>query len=575
MSTASSDRRARKLALFLFIAAFVIRLIGINWGLPNDLRNSSLHPDEPVIYWNYAYRPNVLFPGNYNYPTLYPLLLRGAGDLVAAAKGLPSPTASAPPRARTVRDFEAYLTKFAPHQAAVLQTGRILNAFAGAGSATAVYFLLLEAVEVTAGLLGGGLLAISPLFVVHSRFATVDVLATFFLWLALLCAVKIYFCGDEKKISGYAILAGIAAGLSAGTKYTGALALLSIAMALFIRRPRAWPKLAVYSILTCAAVFILTTPGALLDHQAFMSGIQAESQHMSQDQELTFVATPPGFAYQLGNLFTGIGPMAFLIGLAGLIYGAVKQVKWIWIILPFFLVYFYLIGTSQVKFARYALPLVPAIACGFGYAMAGALRRPRLRMTAAIFGLVAVLGLESLPFLSYQPTPFTACFDPRFAGLLGTIRFTGDMLKEDPRDQAARYLKEKPQASVGLFWEPWFWTVPVIKDEDFLYNFPDPYHLPLRADYFHNTKDPAVSMLIPSAKKPDYAVATSFELAPFDRIKSRDDVPGQLLPKFYQYAAELNEIQNDYVLDKSFGGDAPAVDDLMFVQPRVEVYRKK
>jgi hypothetical protein len=34
----------------VFLFAFLIRLPGITWGLPNALHNQSYHPDEQVIF---------------------------------------------------------------------------------------------------------------------------------------------------------------------------------------------------------------------------------------------------------------------------------------------------------------------------------------------------------------------------------------------------------------------------------------------------------------------------------------------------------------------------------------------
>ena len=74
----------------LVVLAFLIRLLGVGWGLPNALHNQSYHPDELVI-WSYAQQiePSKLHfdPGFYNYGTLYLTLLRVASDVVSAYSG--------------------------------------------------------------------------------------------------------------------------------------------------------------------------------------------------------------------------------------------------------------------------------------------------------------------------------------------------------------------------------------------------------------------------------------------------------------------------------------------------------
>ena len=82
------------IALALFVAALVLRWVGIGWGLPNDIRNQSLHPDEPVI-WMYAQQLDPgrgdFDPSFYQYPTLYLTALKVASSGQARASQASSP----------------------------------------------------------------------------------------------------------------------------------------------------------------------------------------------------------------------------------------------------------------------------------------------------------------------------------------------------------------------------------------------------------------------------------------------------------------------------------------------------
>lgn len=569
MSPASSDRRAKPLALAIFILALAIRLLGITWGLPNDLRNQSLHPDEMVVYTNYAYQPNAWLPGNYNYPSLYPLVLRVAGDMIATYGHLDSPVGA--PQATSMEGLQATLTKHSPHMRAVNLMGRVLSSLAGAGTAAVVFLLLAQFNGLRAGLLGGLLTAIAPSFVLHSRFQTVDVAATFFLWLAMLYAVRLHDAPAETSKRS-ALLAGVFAGLSAGTKYTGAIVLLSVLAAILLRKdPSRWKLLAI-SVAACLAVFLVSTPGAIFDTQGFLFGISQESAHMREGHELTFVSTPSGFLFQLGNLFTGIGPLAMLLGVAGLAHGAARKVRWTWVMLPTVLAYFVVIGAAEVKFVRYGLPLVPAVACGFGYAVAGLMRRPRLKPASYAVAAVALLGLESALLSGTRPSGALQYWDPRFGGLWGTGRYTAWMLREDPRDAAARYLKERPNATVGLFQTPWFWTVPVIRDAEFLYNVPTDKNGPVTAAYLATTSAPHVVL---AQETPDFIALTSLETAPFERVHAREDVPELWLPLYDAFRPVYDQIQIVYEPDRTFGDEAPAVEDLQYVQPKVQILRRR
>lgn len=555
----------------IFVVALLFRLVGIGWGLPNDLRNQSLHPDETVVYTNYAYRidPASLqfLPGNYNYPTLYPLLLRIAGDVATTYSGAENPRLGPPPA--NLGQLQAFLVKQGKHETVVNRAGRFLNCLAGAGTAALVFFLLLRVTTLTGALFGGLLAAIAPALVVHARFQTVDVTSTFFLMAAIFYAVKLLPIEDERPLfdTKYALLSGLFAGLSAGTKYTGILAILSLWTALGLRRHPQAIKLGLYGLAVAIAAFVISTPGALFDSQQFMKGVMSESSHMRTGHGFAFVNTPIGFLYHLGNVLTGVGPLAGLLGLAGLGVAAAKKKAWAWIVLASVLPYFVLIGTSKVKFMRYVLPILPAVACGFGFAVGAAAQRPRWRAASLTAGGVALLGVESLLFAAVQRQTIAQCLDLRFGGLYGAIRYTGYMLKEDPRDEAARYLKGSA-SRVGLLRRPWFWTVPVVHDANYLYTRDE-----LTGPLFALEKNPSVQFS-EMPPPPDHIAWSAFEVDPLRRAATHPEgVPKDQQGDFESLMPELNRIDNAYTLERSFGGDIPEVEDLMYIHPRVDVLR--
>lgn len=577
MSTPSFDRRTLFAGIALFLFAFIFRLFGIGWGLSNDLHNTSLHPDEMVVYSNYAYRPNPFIPNNYNYPSFYPLVLRLAGDMVTTYGGYDSEVGLPP--ATSLEQQKQQFIKYAPHQRAVNVAGRVLSSIAGAGTAAVIFFLLLRFSGMIGALMGGGLMAIAPAFLVHSRFQTVDVTSTFFFWLSILYAAKLYLNQTEAKLDlRYAILAGVFAGLSTGTKYTGCIALASVFMALLLNKKPQWFLLFVYSFVACVVVFVITTPGVLLDSKEFLKSFTAELGHMQQGNDLEFVATPNGFIYQLGNLFTGIGPLAFIIGLIGLAYGAFKKRGWMWVVLPSVLIYYVIVGRSEVMFIRYGLPLVPAICVGYGYAIGGLIKRDKWRLIAVAAACVSFLGLESVAMAGFKPSPYWACFDPRFGGLYGAVKYTGYMMREDPRDQAARYVfaqtAKDPNAAIGIFRVPWYWTVSVIKDSMFLFTSPTEVNELINRLYLGTTKNPTITYVY-ALHPPQYAVLTNMETNPFDRIKDATQVPDEWADRYHDLNPVLQDTRANYQVIATFGDDAPAVADLLYIQPKAYVLKHK
>ena len=589
------DKRSASSAFILFILCFAFRLVGIGWGLPNDIHNQSFHPDETFIVHNYTehLEPGLFkfTPGNYNYPTLYPLMLNIAGDIVSTYSGVEDPVLPSTPQ--SPEQFQSYLNKVGQHERLVNLAGRVISSLAGAGTAVVVFLYVLRFCGFLGATFGGLLMGIAPAFLVHSRYQTVDVTSTFFFILALYFAAKILPKRDEESPQDsilntrysildtqhltlrFALLSALFAGLSAGTKYTGALALLALWVALGIAKPPRAALLGLYALLLTGAVFLITTPGAILENARFMKGLSIETSHMELGHGFAFVGTPSGFIYQVGNLLTGIGPLAAIIGIVGLIYAAYKKHAWAWLLLVAILPYYIVIGRSQVKFIRYDLPLFPIVCCGFGYAIGVCANRRQFKAAGLGIGVVALLGLESVAFAGIEKQTYAHCLDLRFGGLYGAIKYTGYMTEEHPQDEAARYIKSLAASgeckTVGIFRHPWFWTVPVIPDANFLYTESD-HMISELASVAQNPQVQFAAMQPPA----DHVTWTSFEVDPIvNAEKVPNEIPDEQKNDFPGLDALMNRIKNSYTVEKTFGGDIPDVEDLMYIHPRVEVLKLK
>ena len=231
-------RRTLLLGLGVFVVALAVRLVGIGWGLPNDIRNQSLHPDEPVVFAaSQRIEPSHLqfVPGFYSYGTLYLTLLRMTTDVVTAYGGGPKDS-SEKAMWRAVGRYHL--------------AGRVLSALAGAATAWIVFLVLWPRTGLLGSLFGSMAMAFAPGHVVHSRFQTVDVLATFLLVVSLYFALRMLSPPDgdapsDRNYLKWAAWAGLFAGLSAGTKYTGILALVALAAVVIAeRRKGGWKALA-------------------------------------------------------------------------------------------------------------------------------------------------------------------------------------------------------------------------------------------------------------------------------------------------------------------------------------------
>lgn len=536
------------IGLALFLVAFLIRLAGVGWGLPDERHDWSYHPDEPVI-WSYSQQikpaEGKFTPGFYNYGTLYLTVLKVSTDIVNAYGGAPDP-----------QKPEAQIRAIGRYHAA----GRILGCLAGAGIAWAVFLILYGRTHWVGALFGGLAVAVAPGLVVHSRFQTVDVPAVFLLTLGLLWCLRILESEKLKPV----LLAGLFFGLSAGTKYTGILGLLPLAVV--CATGRRWKDLAAGTG-ACLAAFVVTTPGIFLDNAKSVRDFLYEMSHTSEGHGLVFAGTAPGFLYQLTNLFIAFGLILTALGAAGLGRAAFKRHTWAFALGLFFVAYFVLIGRAEVKFLRYALPLVPVLAVGAGWIVGRAHVHPDRRWVG--LGAFGVIGLGGIPG----------------GGLLTTAQATMSMVGPDPRDTVASRLANET-GTIGLVSDPWFYT-PSFYPQAGL-----PRAVPFESRFAQmKSGDPRLVQAVPSDPdarkpwdlalldmKPDRVVFSSFENEGLDRLAASGRDPGKFAAQVADYKAFIARLQEEYDLDlKEPYLPLPwaEVHDMMYVRPTIWVWKRK
>lgn len=544
----------------VLIVAFGFRLMGISWGLPNDLHDQSYHPDEQVI-WAYAQQiePTKLdfTPGFYNYGTLYLTVMRVTTDVVMAYRGGPDPADPS-----SVWQFVG-----ACHLA-----GRVISALAGAITCGLVFLLLRRVTHPIGAAVGGFMAAFAPAFVVHSRFQTVDALAVCLLMASLYASVRLL---DEPKVLKWAIWAGVFAGLSTGTKYTGMLALFALGVALLLRsRQDAEVSIAKplgIGVLAWAAAFFVATPGILLESAAFMRDFQYEMVHTKTGHGLIFERAGSAFLLHIMNLVQGMHPLPVLLGFGGLIGALVMKQRFAWIVLAFALPYFFLIGRAEIAFIRYTLPLIVLCAVFAGW-LAGEmhLRAGRGRwVTAAAILSVGVAALTAMDF-------------------------TTVMMRPDPRDTLAKWFRtqSQPETMVGLVSDPWFYTPALFKSSAMMRG-----RQTQQWTEMMGMSGPRVVQYIPQdpndrhdwdvrlldEARPDYVVFSSFEVGPVSRLSGIEGVYPEV-DRFRAFHAILEreydlvmpaKLREGASLAEQYREASLLVHDLEYVRPLYWVWKRK
>lgn len=544
--------------LGLFALTLLLRLVGIGWGLKNDLHWHSYHPDEAVVF---AYAQQIepakldFTPGFYNYGTLYLTVLKVAGDVVATYSGGYDPR-----KPQEVADFFSR-----GHMA-----GRVISALAGAGTVWVVFLMLRRRTNLLGAIMGSLMVGFAPGHVMHSRFQTVDILGAFFVALCLHNALKFLPPEGEDPLGDIpglkvAALAGVWAGLAAGTKYTGILAILALAAALYLAKRPNWGRDLGAGIGASLLVFLVTTPGIFLESAKFMKDFKYEMTHTATGHGLVFEGTPSGFVYHLGNLAAGIGPILAVLALIGLGVAAWQRQRWAWVVLAFMLPYYILIGRAEVKFLRYTFPLYAGMAMGFGWLMGRSHERKGAGLAVVACGIAGLGGLD-------------------LGGLRGSALFTTWMAGEDPRDEAARYLKSAGAQRVGLASDPWYYSVPLFADSAAPRWVPfdarmqemsgvgpptGVFHRPTGEDAY------AFDTRLLSEDRPDYVAISSMEFQDLERLKNMSGLSGIDKLQVDREQDFMRLLNQDYTLDRIFGPNGLVIHDLQYIRPVVYVWKRK
>ena len=232
------------------------------------------------------------------------------------------------------------------------------------------------------GIIAALLLAIMPLHVLHSHFATLDVPGTLFVALTLLCCFK----PRGGMAGGCGLVAGaVCAGLAAGMKYPhGAAVLAPLGLALTgMGTGRIRRILAVGTSFGLA--LIVACPTIVFDFDAVRADVAAESLHQRIGHDNWTGEAPWRLLLRVGVYHgTGMGP-AVLAALVVIMLGW-RRSRWIFVLAPFVALVF-VHATSGRPFVRYMMPCSVAVAWIAG---SGVGRLATLSRSTRLRGLLVV-----------------------------------------------------------------------------------------------------------------------------------------------------------------------------------------
>jgi 4-amino-4-deoxy-L-arabinose transferase-like glycosyltransferase len=371
--------------LLVCIGAAALRLWSIGAGLPYRVS-----PDEPVIA---DHAISIMRTGNFNphfydYPGLYiyAQVLIGSVRFVTGAMSA----------------LWRSLDQFRPEH--LFLWSRLVNAFLGCLTVLLLYRSGLRWGRAEA-VVAAALLAAWPNHVRESHFALTDTPLTLLTTLTLLLSLRAHETGR----AAWFLAAGSAAGFAAATKYSGAVALVMPLVAA-MGVARSGRGRAVGGAVAAAGVaFAVGAPYTFLDLPGFLNGVG--------DLAIAYRPRPlgDGTLIYFGHLSQAAGWSlvharwarwsALIVAVAGLVCAGVRAARRrepvrYGLIAVFPLIYFYLIATKNLIFARYLLPIVPFLCLWIALIvvdLVGWLSRRRWPLVVRLPAGVAVIAFITLP----------------------------------------------------------------------------------------------------------------------------------------------------------------------------------
>jgi len=342
---------------------------------------------------------------------------------------------------------------------------RTITALIGTATIYLAYLIGKKAYNEKTGLLAAAFLAFTVLHLRNSHFYWTDVTMTFWVTACVYFSLKIL---EDGRARDY-LLAGLCAGLAAASKYGGALVLLVVGVAHFLRpfytvkykkkKKLAYAKavlskvflnpFAYAAVLLAAVAFVAINPYIFINFDKFQGSFDYEYKHVTgvikPEWTIYFLGTEPFFYHLESVLFWAMGPLLEAVCVLGVFYALWRHRKQDLLLLSWVIPYFLNVGGWYVKFSRYMIPLLPLL-CVFG-AMAlvslleNAKRHRDKYLVLASKAIIAVVLLSSV-FYSFA-----------YAGIYS---------QPDSRTQATMWIVENAESGATVMLEPSPWERPQI-----------------------------------------------------------------------------------------------------------------
>jgi Dolichyl-phosphate-mannose-protein mannosyltransferase len=386
-----TGRRAHVVTLATILAGgAALRLWGVGFGLPHPL----CRPDEEVI----ISMARGFFSGDYNphffeWPSFYFYVVHALLRIVYAVGYL----------AGTYPNADAFVKAIESQPGWGYLLTRNLSVASGVLTLLVTHSIVKALFDRTTALLAAAFLAVAFLHVRDSHFGVLEAPLTLVIMLSMR---QMAFAWLDRRRVWHLGLAGITAGLAASVKYNAAALFVAALAAAVLTPATSGSPMRIRDIgagLTAFAgafviAFLVGTPYAVLDYEAFRKGVDAQVVRLTQGHGIQIERV--WLTHLTFSLRYGVGLPVLLAAAIGMLTLALNDWRKAALLWSFPLAYFIVIGSGHTAFVRYTTPLVPFLCIGAAVAARQVLatvrhREPRVQAILAAV-LVAILAGPSV-----------------------------------------------------------------------------------------------------------------------------------------------------------------------------------
>ncbi len=325
---------------------------------------------------------------------------------------------------------------FADDAGAVFLAGRWISVFFGVGTVAATYFAAKAWFDRRAALIAAAIIAVAFLPVFYSRLALNDGPGMLPCALAMWASAVVLRTGSRRAL----LAGGAAVGLAASFKYSdGAVVVALVAAALLspLSFKEALKGLVLAGLIAIAAV-IVTNPYLFADWDTFIDDLDRQRK-FAGGAALLGQPERNGWWYYLTSSTWALGLLPGLAAVAGGIVLLVKRrYREAAVLGGLIVLYWFYMGSQSRFYARWMLPLYPALAILAGYALAQIKHRVALGVVVTV-----VIAVTAFP----------------------TVRNAIVLGREDTRTQTRDWLVANVPQGAKVAFEPiapteWYGTTP-------------------------------------------------------------------------------------------------------------------